>query len=95
VPTKRVKRTPERIGITAAAAQAWRVGDFHMVNRELGVAPCDWSPFDVTDGPPPSWIKGPWQARSWRRGQELRRALLEVAGEPGQYDRHGSPLGPA
>jgi hypothetical protein len=60
VPTKRVKRTPERIGITAAAAQAWRVGDFHMVNRELGVAPCDWSPFDVTDGPPPSWIKGPF-----------------------------------
>jgi hypothetical protein len=94
MPTKRTKRQPQRIGITTAAAEGWRAGDWHTVNRELGVPVCDWSPFDVTDGPPPSWLKGPWQLRSWRRGQQLRQALLEF-GPPGVYDRHGAPLGPA
>jgi hypothetical protein len=95
MPSKRTKRTPERIGITAAAAEAWLAGDYHTCNRELGIAPCDWSPFHVTDGEHPAWLARPWQITSWHRGQQLRRALLDAVGPPGCHDRHGRPLGPS
>jgi hypothetical protein len=82
------------VGISTAAAAAWRAGDYHAVHRELDLSPGDWSPFDVTSGPPPAWCRS-WQAASWHRACELRRVLLEVAGKPGRMDRHGRPLGPA
>jgi hypothetical protein len=96
MPTKRVKRGATPIGISAAAIEAWRTGDWHGLNRLLGIAPCDVSPFDAV-GPLPSWCRTSstcWCA-SWPRGAELRKTLLEVAGPPGRYDRHGQPLGPA
>jgi hypothetical protein len=96
VPTKRVKRTPARIGITPEVAEAWLVGDFHKVHAGFSLLPGDWSPFETSDaGPPPAWLRSEFQLASWRRGQELRRALIATVGRPGVPDRHGLPTGPA
>jgi hypothetical protein len=96
MPTKRTKRVPTRIGISEAAIQAWRIGDFHALNYELGVHPFQVSPFDATGPEPPSWCtdrKTTCWCMSWPRGWELRQALLKAAGPPGRFDRHGCPRG--
>lgn len=93
--TKRRKVNARAIGLSPAAIEAWQRGDFHGLNRLLGIAPFEVSPFDAI-GPLPSWCRTNhtcWCA-SWPRGVELREVLIEVAGEPGAYDRHGRPLGP-
>jgi hypothetical protein len=98
MPTNRTRRprSPSPDALTPEAIRAWHLGDFHQVARECAIAPCDWHPFDVsTNGLPPAYVRSSWQLASWNRAQELRRALLEVAGEPGECDRHGEPLGPA
>jgi hypothetical protein len=95
LPTKRVKRQPDRIGISAEAAEAWRVGDWHAVNRLLDIAPNETSPFTVTSAQPPDWMaRQPWRINFWKRAWALRQALRET-GPPGRHDRHGAPLGPA
>jgi hypothetical protein len=95
MPTKRVKRTPARIGVSAEAAEAWRIGDWHAVNRAFGVLPCDHSPFDVNGSEPPEWERDrPWRVASRKRAWALRQALIEAAGPPGRVGRHGEPLGP-
>jgi hypothetical protein len=93
--TKRTKRSATPVGISAAAIEAWRIGDWHELNRLLGIAPCDVSPFDAI-GPLPSWCRTNstcWCA-SWPRGVALRKRLIEVAGPPGGVGRHSEPLGP-
>jgi hypothetical protein len=96
MPTNRTRRprSPSADAITAEAARAWLAGDFHALNAQFAVLPCDWSPFDVPDrGAPPSW-ESQHRIPGWRRAQELRRSLIEAAGPPGRFDRHGQPLGP-
>jgi hypothetical protein len=91
--TKRRKLTAQRIGLSSAALEAWRGGDLHALNRELGVRPWMISPFDA--GSKPSiGAKSEW-ASSWPRAAGLRAALIEAAGPPGRVGRHGQPLGPA
>jgi hypothetical protein len=95
MPTMRRKRASRRIGLSAAALEAWRQGDFHGVNRDLGIRSWEVSPFDATEPEPPEWSDGgPWH-HSWPRAWELRQALIEAAGAPGEVGRHGEPLGPA
>jgi hypothetical protein len=100
VPTKRRKLSIRRIGITAAALEAWRLGDFHALNREVGIGPWQWSPFDVTREEPPGWVRDRSRGdacgcnlESYVRAWELRQALIEAAGRPGRVGRHGEPLG--
>jgi hypothetical protein len=93
--TKRTRRARERSGITPEAVTAWQAGDWHGVNRALGVKPWQVSPFDV-DGPkPPTWAADNAWAESWPWAWEARKALIELAGPPGRVGRHGEPLGPA
>jgi hypothetical protein len=39
MPTKRIKRTPTRIGLGADAIAAWQTGDFHGLARALDIKP--------------------------------------------------------
>jgi hypothetical protein len=39
VPTKRRKLTARPIGLSAAALEAWRRGDFHALARALAIGP--------------------------------------------------------
>jgi hypothetical protein len=98
MPTNRTRRTraPSPDAITHEAASAWVQGDFHLLNRCLGIRPWMVSPFDASGPRPPAWARAlePW-TESWARGWELRQALIAVAGPPGRMDRHGRPLGPA
>jgi hypothetical protein len=97
--TRRRKLHATRVGISAEAAYAWQRGDKHACHRELGIMPFDFSPFHVESPEPPDWllkdngtdlIAGP---ENWRRAWELRQVLIELAGPPGPFDRHGQPLG--
>ncbi|MCC2663575.1 MAG: hypothetical protein K0S35_1497 [Geminicoccaceae bacterium] len=92
MPTKRVKRTPAPIGITAEAAEAWRIGDFCTLNRVLGFMPFEASPFNAHREHPGA---GEFVRASLPRARAVRAALIEIAGPPGRFDRHGGPLGPA
>jgi hypothetical protein len=88
VPTKRRKRVPERIGISADAIVAWQEGDFHGLARALELRPWQIPPWPLRmgglgvdpDRPPPQ----PWDAwaSSWPKAVELQRVLIEAAGEP-------------
>jgi hypothetical protein len=95
MPTKRRKLASRRIGLSAAAISGWQIGDYHMVNRELGVRPWQVSPFDAGGNLPGRCTPGDAWCASWPRAVELRAALIAVAGPPGRMDRHGQPLGPA
>lgn len=93
MPTTRTRRPRWRAAdaITHEVAQAWLAGDFHALNRALGVMPWQISPFNAHRehvGASELLLS------SLPRARELRAALLEVAGEPGDMDRHGRPLGP-
>jgi hypothetical protein len=100
--TRRRKLTHTRIGLSHAALYHWQRGDLHACHQALGIMPWQWSPFDV-DGPePPEWVLKErnggvdgigMSTESWDRAWELRQALIELAGEPGPFDRHGQPLG--
>jgi hypothetical protein len=93
MPTKRKKLAPERIGLTEAAIEAWRTGDFHALNRELGILPHQISQFDaIRDRRLAASTDSVW-ARSWPKAVELRKRLILVAGPPGRMDCHGAPLG--
>jgi hypothetical protein len=83
--TKRRKLASRQIGIPSAAIDAWRSGDFHGLNRALGIRP--WQPtpwpirvtaFGVDQGSCPTF----WNPDDYERAQQLQRALLEAAGEP-------------
>jgi hypothetical protein len=98
VPTKRKRRAPIAVGLTAAAVEAWRVGDAGTLRSELGIRPwgfCPW-PTEVyslgvdPDDPPDATE----DHRSWQRAVDLQRALLAIC-PPGKVGRHGYPLGPA
>jgi hypothetical protein len=95
VPTKRRKLVPRKAGISAAALEAWHVGDWHGVNRELGIRLWEVSPFDApAHNRPPDDDRTP-HAESFAKAAELRRRLIELGGPPGRVGRHGDPLGPA
>jgi hypothetical protein len=89
MPTNRTRRPRSRAAdaVTVEAAEAWQIGDFHTLNRLLGIGPWEISPFyaDREHG---------GDTASLPRAQELRQALIEAAGPPGRFDRHGRPLGP-
>jgi hypothetical protein len=99
MPTTR-KRVGHRMAfmITPQAIDAWRRGDVHACRQSLGVMPWDYCPFHVEYAEPPDWLLEPRHANraanadSWRHAWELRCALIELAGEPGPFDRHGQPL---
>ena len=80
----------KRTGLTPKALEAWRIGDWHALNRELGLNVHETSPFDATLPEPPEWA-----GASYRRAFELRQALIEAAGPPGRVGLHGDPRGPA
>ena len=91
MPTRRRKMAPDkRTGLTPKALEAWRIGDWHALNRELGLNVHETSPFDATLPEPPEWA-----GASYRRAFELRQALIEAAGPPGRVGLHGDPRGPA
>jgi hypothetical protein len=100
MPTTR-KRIGHRMAfmITPQATYAWQRGDKHACHQALGVMPWDFSPLYVEDAEPPQWVKDRTgtdavaDSANWRRAWELRQALIELAGEPGPFDRHGAPLG--
>jgi hypothetical protein len=81
--------------ITAEAAEAWRQGDFHLLNRLLAFYPHQISPFDAGGRPPKEGELNPGYAATWPRAAEMRKRLIEVAGPPGHWNRHGEPLGPS
>jgi hypothetical protein len=104
MPTNRVRRSRPRIAetITAEAITAWQVGDFHALNRALGIPPCHPSPFprDRTalgcsqdEKRPVGCTKVWWDGLE--RAQALQQEFYRVAGEPGIVGRHGKPMGPA
>ena len=95
MPTKRRKISHRAIGISAAAVEAWREGDFHGLNRALGIMPHQESPFHVYREAPPDWLRSGEQDRReyWAQAWDLRCRLLEH-GPPGRVGRHGEPLGP-
>jgi hypothetical protein len=99
MPTNRTRRSraPTADAITHEVCAAWTAGDFHELNRLLGVAPCDTSPFDATRARPPEWSRSEtvYYRLSWDRAWQLRQALLKLAGRPGKVGRHGEPLGRA
>lgn len=104
MPTKRRKVQARQVGISARAIEAWRIGDGATLHDELGLGPHQDSPFDVTRAEPPEWMPhggpqtdlhgGAIGRAGWRHAWELRQRLLELAGPPGKFDRHGKPLGP-
>jgi hypothetical protein len=100
VPTKRLRRRPLRIGLTAEALEAWRIGDELGVIRALGLQPSDFSPFHVDCETPPEWVVERSRGSdciadvdNWRRAWDLRQALQELGGPPGRVGRHGQPWG--
>jgi hypothetical protein len=104
MPTKRTKITPKRIAISPAAIEAWRIGDFAKLVNALDLKLYDPTPWPLErcalgcdQGPCPTDARGKplWSSSGWSRAQELQRALLEIAGPPGEMDRHGRPLGPS
>jgi hypothetical protein len=94
MPTKRRRLANRQVGIPPAALEAWRVGDFHKLNRALGIRPWQPSPFDVTSREPPASapVNTPFYD-AWPHAWALREALLQH-GPPGRVGRHGLPLGP-
>jgi hypothetical protein len=99
MPTKRRRLANTHIGISPAAIEAWRIGDFHGLHAALGVRPWHISPFDVVEGDDPENPSGmlfasPDPPSEWRRAVVARRRLIELAGAPGGVGRHGEPLGP-
>ena len=90
MPTRRRKVAPRQTGISVRALEAWRIGDWHGLNRELGLNVHETSPFDATLPEPPEWA-----GASYRRAFELRERLIEAAGPPGRVGLHGDPRGPA
>jgi hypothetical protein len=96
MPVKRRLHKGRAHRITDDALEAWRIGDFHALNRALDIRPWMVSPFDA-DGPePPEWARGKGDVwgESWPLGWELRCELLK-SGPPGHVGRHGEPEGPA
>jgi len=67
------------------------MGDKVTLDRQLSIKPWQMSPFEVTAEPPYD-RRTPW-GESWDRAQELRDALIAIAGQPGRVGRHGQPLG--
>ena len=47
MPTKRRRLANRAIGISPAAAEAWRTGDFYELNRALGICPHQFTPWPM------------------------------------------------
>jgi len=95
MPTNRHRIEREQHGITGELLEAWRVGDWHLVNRLTNTGPHQIAPMDAIPSyrPPPDDTSH--YASSWPRAVEWRKRLIAQAGPPGRCDRHGQPLGPA
>jgi hypothetical protein len=104
MPTKRKRLENRRIGIpyiTAAAVEAWRIGDWHGLYDALGLDATAPSPFDVSEAddpenPPRGLFATPsGHVELWQMSLAVRRRLIDMAGPPGRPNRHGDPLGEA
>jgi len=95
MPTRRARTERARHGITAKLLEAWRAGDWHLVNRLTNTGPHQIAPMDATPSNRPADDDNSHWAKSWPRAMEWRKRLIEAAGPPGRYNRHGEPLGPA
>ena len=83
MPTKRRKIAPLRVpGITEAAIECWRKGDYWGLHHELGLQL--WQMPSWLDDPPDE----PWKVqplphgRRWPDPAVLKAQLIEVAGPP-------------
>jgi hypothetical protein len=91
MPTKRRKVAPKLIAIPPEAIDAWTAGDWHKLHDSLGLTACSISPFDADRTTPE--VAEEWAAdglvyfESHPRALELREALIEIAGEPGETER--------
>jgi len=94
MPTNRHRIEREQHGITDELLEAWRQGDWHLVNRLTETGPHQIAPMDAICQRPADDDDSYW-AKSWRRAVEWRMRLIEAAGPPGRRNRHGEPLGPA
>jgi hypothetical protein len=92
MPTRRTRIERERHGISDELLEAWRVGDWHRVNRLTGTKPWMISPFDAHRSDPRDTSH---YGQSLPRALEWRKRLMMVAGPPGRMNMHGEPLGPA
>jgi hypothetical protein len=79
MPTMRRKKLARRIDIPAEAIEAWQRGDYPELHRALGLKPWELSPFWVDDEPT---LRGSTADLSWEKANELRRLMIELAGEP-------------
>jgi hypothetical protein len=91
MPTNRTRRAraPSPDALTPEVLAAWKRADFRELHRVLGLLPCEPGPlpsppfaYGCREGPPPAGCRPFWRA-GWRRAQELQKALLAAAGEPG------------
>ena len=87
MPTRRRKLTPQRIGLTAKALEAWRAGDSGALRCALSIRPwqmLQW-PLRLTalgcDRRHPPTETDPWN-ESWPRAAALQRELYRLAGPP-------------
>jgi hypothetical protein len=106
VPTKRRKVAPRLSGLTPAAVDAWRAGDYMALHRALGLSPWDASPLPLSVTPlgcdqrtPEQNAKMAYEHRlyhaTWPKALQLQLQLMAIAGNPGRVGRHGKPLGAA
>jgi hypothetical protein len=91
--TKRNRRTVARTGITPEALTAWQQGDYHLLNKALGIPPWQPSPFDVRRPEPPDYAVGMLYGDAWPRIWARREVPLDMGGPPGRVGRHGEPRG--
>jgi hypothetical protein len=85
MPVKRRLSKARECRITPIVIEAWQRGDCRLVDRELGIKPWQLGPmpwelgyYGVAASPCPDHH----DLEDWARAQELRRELVELAGEP-------------
>ena len=87
MPTKRRKLAVRQIGISPAAIEAWRAGDYWALHHELSLKP--WQMPDWHDDPPDN---RPLGFGGQPDPAALKQQLIELAGPPPRrwrYNGHG------
>jgi len=80
--TKRRKLSARPIGISAAAIEAWRAGDFWTLHRALDLKV--WQMPHWNSDPPEPRPTGDWPPvlRAWEHLLDCKAQLVELAGPP-------------